>query len=56
MIAIAVGTIILAGIAYTLASDPEFIKEVKNVIYLLVKAGYDEAKILEIMHYYITSY
>jgi len=35
------------------ASDPEFVEQIKKVIYALFKAGYSEDKILYIMRIYV---
>jgi hypothetical protein len=35
------------------ASDPEFVEQIKEVIYALVKVGYSKDKILYIMKIYV---
>ena len=53
MLALAIGAGIIAGLAITLASDPEFVECVKDAIYWLVREGYEEDKIVQIMHFYV---
>jgi hypothetical protein len=35
------------------SSDPEYVQIIKGIVYSLVKAGYNEDKILEIMRFYV---
>jgi len=53
MLALAISAAIIAGLAIAAASDPDFVKCVKDAIYWLVRAGYEEDKIVQIMHYYV---
>ncbi len=48
------GLMISAGaFAIWAASDPEFVVQIKEVIYALVKVGYNQDKILYIMRIYV---
>lgn len=53
MLALIITGAVIAGSAIFLSSDPEFVQYVKKAVYLLVKAGYDETKIYQIMHFYV---
>ncbi len=53
-ILIAAGLILsTTALMLLVASDPEFVQQVKEVIYALVKVGYSENKILYIMGFYL---
>ncbi len=51
MSAIIIATV-TAILVVGICSEPEYIQIIKEVIYHLVKAGYSETKILQIMKYY----
>ncbi len=53
MLALIIAGAVIAGLAVAIASDPEYVQRIKETIFLLVKAGYGEAKILQIMHIYL---
>jgi hypothetical protein len=53
MLALVIAGAVVAGLAVAIASDPEYVQQIKEIIFLLVKAGYDETKIMQIMHVYL---
>ena len=53
MLTIIVGGILLVGLAACIAADSEFVRLIQETILGLVKAGYGESKILQIMHIYL---
>lgn len=53
MLALIVGGVVIVGLASWIASDPEYIRYIKEAIYWLVKTGYDDKRIAQIMHIYL---
>jgi hypothetical protein len=53
LLTIVVGGIFLVGLTACIAADTEFVRLIKETILGLVKAGYGESKILQIMHIYL---
>jgi hypothetical protein len=54
MLALIIAGAVIAGLAVAIASDPEYVQQIKETIFLLVKAGYGKEKILQIMHIYLS--
>jgi hypothetical protein len=53
MLTLIIGGVILVGLTACIASDPEYVKYIKEAIYWLVKSGYETEKIAQIMHVYL---
>ncbi len=53
MLSLVIAGAVIVGLTVAIASDPEYVQQIKETIFCLVKAGYDEAKIMQIMHIYL---
>ena len=53
MLALIIAGAVIAGLAVAVSSDPEYVRQIKETIYSLVKANYNKEKILQIMHVYL---